>query len=217
MKIVVLGASGGCGRQLVKQAVERGWEVTAVGRSTSSLELPDGVRIVRGELQDADALEAAFEGADTVFSALGLNLSGLSPFSTAEVPDLLSRAAPVIVEAMKRTGVPRLVAISAGGVGDSAALMPWFYKWIVAMTSMRRLYPELEVMESVYASSELDVCCVRPTTLTDGPRTGRAVVATRLVGQADISRADLASWMLDAAEGGRFEHFGPLLTERGAG
>ena len=171
MKVVVLGASGGCGHQLVKQAVERGYEVTAVGRSSSRL----------------------------------------------DVPDLLSRSAPLIVAAMKRAGVPRLLAISAGGVGDSAALMPWFYKWIVAMTSMRRLYPELEAMESVYASSDLDVCCVRPTSLTDGPRTGRGVVATRLVGQANISRADVANWMLDAAEGDRFEHFGPILTERGSG
>ena len=217
MKIVVLGASGGCGRQLVKQAVERGYEVTAVGRSSSRLDVPAGVRIVRSELQDVEALHAAFEGADAVFSAIGLNLAGLSPFSAAEVPDLLSRTAPLIVAAMKRAGVARLLAISAGGVGDSAALMPWFYKWIVAMTSMRRLYPELEAMESVYASSDLDVCCVRPTTLTDGPRTGQAVVTTRLVGQADISRADVASWMLDAAEGDRFEHFGPILTQRGAG
>ncbi len=217
MRVVVLGASGGCGHQLVKQAVERGYEVTAVVRSSSRLDVPDGVRIVRGELQDVDTLDTAFEGADVVFSAIGLNLSGLSPFSTAEVPDLLSRSAPLIVAAMKRAGVPRLLAISAGGVGDSAALMPWFYKWIVAMTSMRRLYPELETMESVYASSDLDVCCVRPTSLTDGPRTGRGVVATRLVGQANISRADVANWMLDAAEGDRFEHFGPILTEQGSG
>ena len=53
------------------------------------------------------------------------------------------------------------------------------------MTSMRRLYPELEAMESVYASRDLDVCCVRPTSLTDGPRTGRGVVATRLVGSGE--------------------------------
>ena len=217
MNVVVLGASGGCGRQLVKQAVERGWEVTAVGRSSSRLDMPDGVQIVRCELQDVDALASAFDGADAVFSAIGLNLSGLSPFSAAEVPDLLSRSAPLIVEAMKRAGVQRLLTISAGGVGDSAALMPWFYKWIVAMSSMRRLYPELEAMESVYANSDLDVCCVRPTTLTDGPYTGRVVVATRLMGQANISRADVASWMLDATEGDRFEHFGPMLTERGAG
>jgi len=217
MKVVVLGASGGCGRQLVKQAAERGWEVTAVGRSSSRLDVPEGVQIVRSNLQDVDALASIFKGTDAVFSAVGLNLSSLSPFSEVEVPDLLSRSAPRIVEAMKRAGVQRLLAISAGGVGDSAALMPWFYKWIVAMTSMRRLYPELEAMESVFANSDLDVCCVRPTTLTDGPETGRAVVATRLIGQASISRADVASWMLNAAEGDHFEHFGPMLTERGAG
>jgi len=216
MNVLILGASGGCGRELVKQAVERGHGVVAVGRASSALDVPEGVRIVRSELQDEDTLASAFEGVDVVFSAIGLNLPGFSPFGAAEVPDLLSRSAPVIVAAMKRAGVPRLVAISAGGVGDSAQVMPGFYKWIVAMTSMRRLYPELEAMEAVYASSGLEVCCVRPTTLTDGPRTGKAVVATRLAGQADISRADLACWMLDAAEGDSLEHFGPVLTGRGA-
>ncbi|MCP4919004.1 MAG: NAD(P)H-binding protein [Proteobacteria bacterium] len=216
MNVLILGASGGCGRELVKQCVGRGHTVVAVGRESSELTVPDGVRVVRCELHDEDALASAFEGIDVVFAAIGLNLPGFSPFSPAEVPDLLSRAAPVIVAAMKRAGVPRLLAISAGGVGDSAAVMPWFYKWIVAMTSMRRLYPELEAMEAVYAQSGLEVCCVRPTTLTDGPQTGKAVVATRLAGQADVSRADLACWMLDAAEGERLEHFGPVITSRGA-
>lgn len=216
MKILVLGASGGCGRELVKQALARGHELRAQGRSSSTLDVPPGVQVHRCELQDEDALASAMEGVDVVFSAIGLNLPGFSPFGAAEVPDLLSKSAPVIVAAMKRAAVPRLVAISAGGVGDSAQVMPWFYKWIVAVTSMRRLYPELEVMERVYANSGLEVCCVRPTTLTDGPLTGKAVVASALGGQADISRADLACWMLDAAEGERLEHFGPVLIGRGA-
>jgi len=165
MKVVILGASGGCGRELVKQAVERGHGVVAVGRASSALDVPEGVQVVRSELRDEDTLASAFEGVDVVFSAIGLNLPGFSPFGAAEVPDLLSRSAPVIVAAMKRAGVPRLVVISAGGVGDSAGVMPGFYKWIVAMTSMRRLYPELEAMEAVYANSGLEVCCVRPTTL----------------------------------------------------
>lgn len=217
MNVAILGASGGCGRELVRQAVERGHSVTVVGRAHSVLHVPDVVRVVRSELTNQSRLAEAVEGADVVFQATGLNLPGLSPFSSPEVPDLLSRAAPAIVGALKQSGVRRLVAISAGGVGDSAAAMPWFYKWVVALTSMRHVYPELEAMEAIYAASGLAVCCVRPTTLTDGPKTGKAVVASRLVGQADISRADLASWMLDTAEAEAFSFFGPVLTVRGAG
>ncbi|MFT5682282.1 MAG: putative NADH-flavin reductase [Myxococcota bacterium] len=217
MKIAILGASGGCGRELVKQAVQRAHEVTAVGRAGSQLDVPDGVRVVRCDLMDEDALADAFAGVDVVFSAIGLNLPGLSPFSRAEVPDLLSRTAPVIVAAMKRAQVGRIIAISAGGVGDSKSIMPGFYRFLVALTSMRSLYPELEAMEAVYAQSGLDVCCVRPTTLTDGPMTGSAVVASKLIGQADIPRADVAQWMLNAAEQDCFPVFGPVLTVRGAG
>ena len=49
MKLVILGASGGCGGELVKQAKARGHEVTAVVRS-KSYRAPEGVRVVTGEL-----------------------------------------------------------------------------------------------------------------------------------------------------------------------
>ncbi len=217
MKIAILGASGGCGRELVKQAAERGHSVTAVGRASSTLDVPEGVAIARCELTDVDGLATAFEGADVVFSGVGLRLGGLSPFAKAEVPDLLSRTAPVIVAAMKRAQVGKLLAVSAAGIGDSATVMPGFYKWIVALTSLRTLYPQLEAMEAVYADSGLAVCCVRPTTLTDGPLTGDTVVPSKLVGNPQISRADVASWMLDAAEQDSFSSFGPVLTVTGAG
>ncbi len=217
MKIVIIGASGGCGRELVNQAAQRGHTVTAVGRASSTLDVPEGVAVARCELTDEDGLAAAFQGADVVFSAIGLRIEGYSPFAKAAVPDLLSRTAPVIVAAMKRAQVGKLLLVSAAGIGDSKAVMPWFFKWLVAMTSLRSLYPELEAMEAVYAASGLTVCCVRPTTLTDGPLTGRAVIPTRLTGNPQISRADVASWMLDAAEQDRFSAFGPVLTVTGAG
>jgi putative NADH-flavin reductase len=217
MKIAILGASGGCGRQLVEQAAARGHDVTAIGRGSSELDVPAGVRAVRCELSDEAGLADAFAGADVVASAVGLRLPGLSPFARAEVPDLLSRTTPVIVAAAKKAGVPRLIAISAGGVGDSRRIMPGFFKLFVQLTSMRSAYAELEAMEEIYRGSGLEVCCVRPTGLTDEPATGRAVVATKLVGRAMIPRADVAGWMLDAVEQPEFAEFGPLLTVSGAG
>lgn len=216
MKTVVLGASGGCGREIVRQAVARGHEVTAVGRASSDLSVPDGVTVVRAELTDEAGLADACAGADVVLSGVGLRLPGLSPFAKAEVPDLLTMTTPVIVAALKKAGISKVVAVSAGGVGDSRAFMPGFFKVFIALTSMRRAYAELETMESIYRDSGLTVCCVRPTGLSDEPKTDKVVVAKKLMGQATIPRADVAGFMLDIAEQDRFDEFGPVITVTGA-
>ena len=217
MKWVVLGASGGVGRLLVEQAHARGHEVVAVGRESSTLEVPDGVVVRRGDVFDTAFLTETFSGAEVVLSGLGLRLPGLSPFAKAEVPDLLSRSTPSVVAACKAAGVRRVVAVSAGGVGDSTKIMPGFFKIFIAVTAMRRAYAELEVMERVYAESGLEVCCPRPTGLTDDPMSGEAVVARRLTGRATIPRSDVAAWMVEAAESTEVPEFGPVLTVTGAG
>ena len=217
MKLVVLGASGGCGKLLVEQALARGHAVTAVTRPSSSYTPPAGAASARGEVTDRAFLAATLRGHDAVLSGLGLRLSGLSPFASVEVPDLLSRSTPVIVQAMKDAGVRRVVAISAGGVGDSHARMPAVFKFFIQTTSLRKVYPELEVMERVYFDSGLEACCCRPTGLTDEPATGQARVVTTVQGRASIPRADVAAWMLDEVERPALTHRAPLLTVTGAG
>lgn len=218
MRLVVLGASGGCGKELVKQALARGHQVTAVVRPGSAYEPPGGAQVARGEVFDAGFLTATFRGADAVLSALGLRLPGLSPFARAEVPDLLTRSSPIVVEAMRVAGVGRLVAISAGGVGESYAWMPGVFKMFIKLTALRKAYAELEVMERVLFASGLDVTCCRPTGLTDGPATGAVKEVKRLTGRATISRADVAAWMLDrAAASGPASERGPVITVTGAG
>ncbi len=215
MKLVILGASGGIGRHLVKRAVARGHNVVAVARSTSTLEVSPLVQVERGALMDLAFLTRAFEGADAVLSSIGLMLPGLSPFAKAEVPDLLTAVSPVIAQACKDAGVGRIVAVSAGGVGDSRAMMPGFFKLFIAVTAMRPVYKELEEMERVFAASGLEVCCVRPTGLNDDPATGKVVVPERLVGHAQIPRADVAAYMLDAVEAEEMPGFGPVITVTG--
>lgn len=197
MRLVVLGASGGCGKELVIQGAERGWDVVAVTRPSSKVSLPAGVTHVTGDLCDEAFLRTALVGADAVASALGLRMPGIAPWAKAEDPTFLARSTPAIVAAMKAAGVKRLIAVSAGGVGDSAPNVPGVFRAFIALSALRKAYVELERMEAVYMASGLDVCMVRPGGLTDGPRTGRAVAIDAMRGPASISRADVACWMLD--------------------
>jgi putative NADH-flavin reductase len=216
MKLVVLGASGGCGRLLVTQAAARGHTVTAVARASSRLDAPSGVRALRGALDDEGFLREAVRGADAVLSALGLRLPGIAPWSRPEDPGFLDRSTPAVVRAMKAEGVGRAVVISAGGVADSYEEMPAAFKMFIRGSALRHVYPALARMEKTWLESGLDVCIPRPTGLTDESATGRCRVVARVEGRATIPRADVAAWMLDALAAPRFEARTPLLTVTGA-
>ncbi len=214
MKLVVLGASGGCGAQLVSQALARSHEVTAVVRSPS-WQPPAGVRMLRGNLVSVDFLRTAVRGQDAVLSALGLRIGGLGPWNKPEQPDFLVKSTSALLEAMKAEGVRRLEAISAGGVGDSRAQMPGFFKAMIALTALKFAYGELEKMEQLMLGSSLDVCVCRPSGLTDGPGTGQVRVAQKYAGRPTISRADVAAWMLDQLDEAPFLHRAPMISVTG--
>jgi putative NADH-flavin reductase len=196
MRLAVLGASGGCGQQLVTLGSRQGHHITAVVRS-ATWQGPEGVAVVRGDLTRHDFLKQALAGHDAVLSALGLRLPGLAPWHRPEQRDFLTRSTPALVAAMKDLGLKRIVAISAGGVGDSRPKVPGAFRAMIALTALKTAYVELEKMEALLLASGLDVLIARPSGLTDGPATGQVKVTEGYTGRATISRADVAQWMLD--------------------
>lgn len=217
MKLTILGASGGCGRHLVQQALDRGHTVVAVGRASSNLDhVPESATVLRGECDDVDFLTEAFADADVVLSALGLNLPGLAPWAKPEDPTFLTRAGSAIKAAAEKAGVGRVIVISAGGVGDSYTTMPAFFRGMIRMTALRTAYAELDRFEQALWSGSFETIAVRATGLSDGPKTGDAREATSLVGRAQISRADVADWMLKHLDGA-IDNRAPIVTVTGAG
>ena len=214
MKIAVLGASGGIGRLLVAMAASAGHTVVAVARGDVSV--PTGVRAMRGDLGNVVFLESCFGDCDAVVSCLGLRLKGLAPWNRPEVPDFLDSSADAIIAAMKGRGIRRLIAVSSSGIGDSAPMLPGFFKAFIALSAMRHVWPALNRMEERYADSGLDVTCVRPTGLSDGPATGKIVEAKKLVGQAQIARADVAAWILAELQRPQIRR-AVVITTTGAG
>ena len=216
MRVTILGGSGGCGRELVKQAAARGHEVRTLVRDSSKIDPPAGVELVRGDLCDSSFLREGVRGADVVLSALGLRLNGIAPWSKAEQPDFLDRNTPALIAAMQAEGVSRLIAISAGGVGESRAQMPAAFRWFISMSALKIAYAALDRMEKTMLDSSLDVLICRPTGLTDEPATGQVQVASGFSGRATIPRADVAGWMLDQLEVERFDQRTPMITVTGA-
>jgi putative NADH-flavin reductase len=75
MKLLVFGATGGTGGQLVEQALQQGHVVTAFARDPTKIRLThDDLRVVRGDILQPDSIETAMVGQDAVVSALGVRL-----------------------------------------------------------------------------------------------------------------------------------------------
>ena len=105
MKLTIIAATGGVGRELLEQAVAAGHDVTTVVRNPqrlpAALRATGQVRVVSADMAAPDpaALEAAVAGADAV-------LSGLGPHSNADA-GIAAVGTRAIVAAMKAAGVRR--------------------------------------------------------------------------------------------------------------
>ncbi len=191
MKIVIFGAAGGLGRQLVAQALAAGHEVTAFVRGEAG-DVPTGVRTVVGDVLDAVAVAGAVVGQEAVIDAIGVR----TPWKrTGLEPD----AARNIVLAMQAHGVRRLIVTSALGVGDSRAVAGSFYDYVLLPTFLRGSTKDKADMEADIAhATDIDWTVVRPAVLTDGEATGQVRVFPPDGKQTvhKIARADVAAFMV---------------------
>jgi FlaA1/EpsC-like NDP-sugar epimerase len=72
MRLLVIGATGGTGRELVQQALAHGHQVTAFVRDPARLQIEHAnLRVAKGDVLDYATVEAAMRGQDAVVSALG--------------------------------------------------------------------------------------------------------------------------------------------------
>src|ERR1700694_2591537 len=102
-RLLIVGATGGTGRRLIEQALERGYAVTALVRNPSRLQVEhQQLRVVQGDILDYDSVEAAVRGQEAVISALGHKRF----FYPTRI---LSEGTANVLRAMQTHGVPRLV------------------------------------------------------------------------------------------------------------
>ncbi len=195
MKLVVLGATGGTGLEVVRQGLERGHSLTALVRSPERLkEFGDRIAVKQGTLLSSADLRQTIQGHDAVVSAFGPRV----PISKADA-NLLQRFALALTSAMPRAGVKRVVVESVAFLFKNAIFPP---AYLLGRLFFRQVVDDASAMERLFAESQLDWTMVRPPELTDSPYTGKYRVQEEhlpLFG-LKISRADVANFMIRAVE-----------------
>jgi uncharacterized protein YbjT (DUF2867 family) len=207
-KLLVLGATGGTGRLIVAQAVQRGYDVTIFARSPEKAAGLDGARIVLGDVRDETSLRQALRGRTGVISALG------TPASPFREVTLLSTATRALVSAMQAEQVGRLVAITGIGAGDSRGHGGLQFDRLIFPLLLRKVYADKDRQEAIIRNSGLEWVLVRPSILNDKPGRGGIRALTDLSGfhGGTISRADVATFVLDQIKDNRYLRQSPLIA-----
>jgi putative NADH-flavin reductase len=195
VKLLVIGATGTIGLAVVNAALDRGHEVTAVVRSPEKLgDLRDRVRVIAGDLTDADVVAAAVAGHDAVISAIGSS------------PDRAQLGVPAtamrnLLAGMSASGVRRVVGLAGGAVDVPGERKPLVGRIVTAFVRlMARNVVEAKQREfDVVRASDRDWTMVRPPNVVDGPPSGVApVIGDRLSGFR-ITSGDLGIAMVELA------------------
>jgi uncharacterized protein YbjT (DUF2867 family) len=206
-KVLVAGASGRTGRELLHELAERPISVRAMTRSADNHEslVANGADdVVVGDLLSPEDARSAVEGCDAVLFAAGSSLTtGLTrPSRVVDGDGVLN-----LVEAAVDEGVRTFVLQSSIGVGDSRRGMPLWARLVVLRWAVR----EKERAERALVESGLDYVIVRPGWMNDDPATGDVLVAegstktTGSIPRADVARLMVASVYAPDARNRTFE------------
>jgi putative NADH-flavin reductase len=191
MKLLVLGATGGIGLEIVRQAIEQGHSVTAFVRSPQRLSpFQDRIAIRQGDLLDSAQLQRAIAGHDTVLSGFGPRV----PIADTDA-NLLRDFAVALTTAMQQAGLRRVIVVSTAFLFKDSILPPTN---LIGRLFFPGVVRDASAMEQIVMESALDWTIVRPPQLTDKPRTGTYRIRVGHLPRFGfkIARADVADYFL---------------------
>ena len=193
MRVLIIGASKGIGLETTRQAFDAGHHVRALARSASGIAISNpNLEKVRGDALKTEDVETALGGVDVVIQTLGIGFGDM--FGPVH---LFSDATRVLIAAMKRSGLKRLICVTGFGAGDSRESISCLQR-LPFQIVFGRAYEDKSLQERLIQDSGLDWTIARPGVLTGGPRTGRYKILSEASQWRNgiISRSDVAEFLV---------------------
>lgn len=192
MRVLILGASGATGHEVVRQALAQELDVTAFVRDPARLKLgAPGLRVLQGDVGDYAAVAEAIEGQEAVISTLGVG----RPLHTDPV---VIEGIRNVLRAMEEHSVARLVYLSFIGVSESRSAAGPMIRY-VAKFPLRHEIADHEAKEALISGSRCDWTIVRAPKLSNDQSTGRYRDGVDIASRSFfpvLPRADVAGFLL---------------------
>jgi putative NADH-flavin reductase len=191
-RVLIVGASKGIGLETTREALKAGYDVRAFARTASGIK-PSNPKLekVRGDALKSQDVESALNDVDVVIQTLGVSLCDLfQPVS------LFSNATRILISAMEKHGVKRLISVTGFGAGDSQASISCLQR-LPFQIIFGRAYYDKSLQEKLIKKSSLDWTIVRPGVLIRGRKTGRYKILDEPAQWRNgiISREDVAEFL----------------------
>jgi putative NADH-flavin reductase len=203
MKIAVFGASGKTGILIVYQALNQGHEVTAFARQPSKVTIRhNNLRVIQGDVLDMEKVRLAVEGQDAILCALGVDKN--------KPNTILSDGTRNILSAMESAGVKRFICMSSAGIlGNDAGF--WFGRIFMPLF-LGHVFADKKRQMKVVENSSADWVILRPTGLTDSPKSFSYKVVPGIPTSRTIPRSDVADFMIKLVTDKRYDRTMPALS-----
>jgi putative NADH-flavin reductase len=207
MKVLVIGANGPLGREIVNTALARGHHVTAFVRRDFDLQHAN-LSVATGDVMDSDTLDRPMAGKEAVICSLGAK-------PTWRELSLFSEGTEHIIRCMTRHNTRRFICITGVGAGESKGHGGLLFNRLLEPFWLRKIYQDKTRQEELIRYCNRDWIAVRPARLTDGPAMGRYAMLKEVRGvqTSSISRADVAAFCADQLVSNRFLYQFPILTD----
>lgn len=214
MKVAIIGASGKSGRYLVKECLEKGYEVVGVCRESSVPklgELADKITVVPGPTSDREIIRKAVRGCDGVITVI-VAPGRRSTYATETVSAVLeeaknarlvfsgSKRASQIVEGETRPFINRCELVLGGGIA-----------WLLGLANISNMLASTEL---IYAS-QARWTVVRAPWLKEGESQGMPVTGSledERVAANEVRRVDFAKFMVAALQDDSLVHQAPVIA-----
>src|SRR5215469_5060530 len=202
MWVVVLGAAGQLGREVVRDLLARGHAVRAAVRRRPEPPLPAPVEIRIADARNKSEICAAIEGIDAVVNVIG--------GGTLRRNVVASSTAAVAVPATQDVGVRRYIAMSAGMVA-----LDWpLFKYVLRPLIFHHILAEHRRVEEIVRASGLDWTIVRPSALTNQPARGYEASLELLPRAFMTTRADVAAFIGDELDRNNYVRKAVFIASR---
>lgn len=216
MRVLLLGATGRLGNEILETLLERNYRVNCLVRDSSKVKPNPNLSIFIGTPYKKEDLFKAIEGCDMVLSALNICYKGRTPFSKLRTPkDFFSKVSNSIVEfSNENSKIKKVIVCSAWGVNETNKDIPWWFRFIIKISNIKFVYIEHENQEQIISNSGLNFVFVRPSGLTNSKKNKKVIVSLHNTPKPKltISRKNVAAKMVDFITDDTYNYQKPVLS-----